>query len=382
MEKVARMRKIVVGAAMAAAVSASAQVPDLFDAFEMGGRSLGMGGGMYSNAADPSASYWNPANLSLIGEAQFELNFRNLPATETRLSGRVDDPERDTNARFGGSSITFGGIVLPIGTRGTLGVSYARGGFYHDREFGIQLDGGDGVNVDINDLLRVDNEFLTVAWGLPSRGRTNIGVGVVLARQHILSDTFRRIDDGQETTVIDDPPVSDDGFGVGGIVGFQFTPPNNPNVSFGISYRTPIRVNMDKLDAISNEIPGRLQAGFVWRRDGLRGGRDYLIGGVDGAWYFEANRNKPSGLKRDGHAAAGVGIEYNWAQSFGYVPIRLGFRAVQDAGDGFASRSAFTFGVGYRPFDANYWIDLNLAAVSGQSSPDLAISITSRIGKK
>jgi hypothetical protein len=376
------MRKIAVSITVAASVSAAAQVPDLFDAFEMGGRSLGMGGGMYSNAADPSASFWNPANLSLVGEGQFELNFRNLPTAETRLSGLFDDPDRDTNARFGGSSITFAGFVLPIGSRGTLGVSYARGGFLRERELGRQLDAGEGVSVDVNDLLRVDNEFLTVAWGLPSRGHTNIGVGIVLARQHILSDTFRRVDDGEEVTIIDDPAVSDDGFGIGGIIGFQFTPPSNPNVSFGLSYRTPIKVNLDRLDAISNEIPGRLQAGVVWRRDGLRGGRDYLIGGVDAAWYFEANRNKPGGLKRDGHASAGVGIEYNWAQSFGYVPIRLGFRAVQEAGEAFSSRSAFTFGVGYRPSGADYWIDVNFAAVSGQSSPDFAVSITSRIGKK
>ncbi|MER3412765.1 MAG: hypothetical protein C4341_00710 [Armatimonadota bacterium] len=360
---------------------AASQIPDLFDAFEMGGRSLGMGGGMYSNAADPSASYWNPANLSLIGEGQVELNFRNLPTSVTSLSGRLDDPDEHGSGSFGSYSIAFGGFALPIGGRGTLGLSYAKGGFFNDRRVGVRLE-GDGVSVDIDDVLRVTNEFLTIAWGLPSRGQTNIGVGVVIGRQHILSDTFRRIDDGQETTVIDDPAVTDEGIGIGGIVGVQFTPPSNPNVSFGISYRTPIKVNMDKLDAISDEIPGRLQAGVVWRRDGLRGGRDYLIGGVDGAWFFGANRGKPGGLRRDGHAAAGVGIEYNWAQSFGYVPIRLGFRVVQDAGEGFSSRSAFTFGLGYRPFEADYWLDLNIAAASGQSKPDVSLTMSSRIGRR
>lgn len=381
MENKARTRLALFLTLALAGSQAASQIPDLFDAFEMGGRSLGMGGGMYSNAADPSASYWNPANLSLIGEGQVELNFRNLPTSTTALSGRLDDPDEDGSGAFGSYSITFGGFALPIGQRGTLGFSYARGGFMNDRRAGQRLD-GDGVFVDINDVLRVTNEFFTVAWGLPTRGRTNIGVGLVIARQHILSDTFRRIDDGQETTVVDDPAVTDDGIGVGGIVGVQITPAGNPNVSFGISYRTPIQVNMDKLGAISDEIPGRLQAGIVWRRDGLRGGRDYLIGGVDGAWYFEANRGKSGGLKRDGHAAAGIGIEYNWAQSFGYVPVRLGFRVVQDAGDGFSSRSAFTFGIGYRPFEADYWLDLNLAAVSGQSSPDVSVSLTSRIGRR
>lgn len=381
MENKARMRLALIAPLVLVGAQAASQVPDLFDAFEMGGRSLGMGGGMYSNAADPSASYWNPANLSLIGEGQVELDFRNLPTSVTSLSGRLDDPEESGSGSFGSYSITFGGFALPIGTRGTLGVSYAKGGFFNERRVGTRLE-GDGIFVDIDDVLRVTNEFFTVAWGLPTRGQTNIGVGVVVARQHIMSDTFRRIDDGQETTIIDDPAVTDEGIGVGGIVGVQITPPGNPNVSIGISYRTPIQVDMDKLGAISDEIPGRLQAGIVWRRDGLRGGRDYLIGGVDGAWYFEANRGKPGGLKRDGHAAAGVGIEYNWAHGFGYLPVRIGFRVVQDAGEGFSSRSAFTFGVGYRPSEADYWLDLNIAAVSGQSSPDVSVSMTSRIGRK
>lgn len=381
MENKARTRLALFLTLALAGSQAASQIPDLFDAFEMGGRSLGMGGGMYSNAADPSASYWNPANLSLIGEGQVELNFRNLPTSSTALSGRLDDPDEDGSGAFGSYSITFGGFALPIGRRGTLGFSYARGGFVNDRRRGERLD-GDGVFVDIDDVLRVTNEFFTVAWGLPTRGRTNVGVGLVIARQHILSDTFRRIDDGQETTVVDDPAVTDEGIGVGGIIGVQITPAGNPNVSFGISYRTPVEVDMDKLGAISDEIPGRLQAGFVWRRDGLRGGRDYLIGGVDGTWYFEANRDKSGGLKRNGHAAAGIGIEYNWAQNFGYVPIRLGFRVVQDAGEGFSSRSAFTFGIGYRPFEADYWLDLNIAAVSGQSSPDVSVSMTSRIGRR
>ncbi|MER3466273.1 MAG: hypothetical protein C4340_03780, partial [Armatimonadota bacterium] len=62
--------------------------------------------------------------------------------------------------------------------------------------------------------------------------------------------------------------------------------------------------------------------------------------------------------------------------------IRLGFRVVQDAGEGFSSRSAFTFGLGYRPFEADYWLDLNIAAASGQSKPDVSLTMSSRIGRR
>lgn len=379
--KIARMRKLLLALAPVASIGASAQVPDLLDTFEMGGRSLGMGGALYSNAADPTASYWNPANLSLMGESQVAFSLRNLPDSNTTLTGRFDNPDASTDVGFGSNSVTFAGATFPI-RGGTLGVSYARGGYLHELRVGEELD-ADNSRIDVIDLLEVATDFFTVAYGIPRGSNMNLGFGVVVARQSVLSDVFRRINTGAEIIIEDPDAVSETGLGFGGIVGVQFTPPGRQNISVGASFRSPMKVSgLGTLDAITDEIPARLQGGVVWRNDGVgTRGQDFLLGGIDLAYHLPANRGKPAGLRRDGQFAGGVGFEYNWAFGGGYVPIRAGFRAHTDGGAGFSDRTAVTFGVGYRPSGEDYWIDLNFATGSGQSNPDLALTMGSYIGK-
>lgn len=353
-------------------------VADLFTAFEMGGRSLGMGGALYSNSTDVSSTYWNPAGLAGITESRFEFNFRNKPDGNSSLTGRYDDPERDTRMVFGGSSVSFGGFVIPL-RGGTLGISYALGGYTRDRGFGNNLTNPDdpGQTITKNELLRSNIDFFTIAYG-KGDGRVNYGAGIVVAHQAISS---RVLTTDQNNNVLEDVDVSGSGWGVGGIVGVQFMPRHQSNVQFGFSYRSEIRLHGlgDVRDYVS-AVPARLQGGVAWRVDNLRGGRDYLIGGVDAMYFFPANGGKI--LKRDGQISGGIGFEYNWAHNFGYLPVRLGFRISDAGGDNFSSRDVFTFGVGYRPRNDEFTVDLSFAAASGQSRPDFAVSITFPFGKQ
>src|SRR5205085_871492 len=150
--------------------------------------------------------------------------------------------------------------------------------------------------------------------------------------------------------------------------------------SFGASYRSQINVSgYNIFQSFSDSIPARLQAGFIFRKDGLRGGQDYLIGGVDAAYFFATNGGLV--LERKGHVSGGLGFEYNLSQAYGYIPIRLGVRSNQSGGTGFSQRNVVTFGLGFRPKDARFTLDLSGAAGSGQNRPDFALSLGYAFGK-
>jgi hypothetical protein len=377
MNKQAWMRSVAASTTLAIATVAVADVPDLFSALEMGGRALGMGGGIYSNSSDVSSTYWNPAGLGAIRSSFAEVNFRNKPNANSSLSGRYDDPERSSTMTFGGSSITFAGFVLPL-AGGTLGFSYATGGYTRDFGTGNNLTNPDnpGQTITKNELLRAQTDFFTIAFG-KNNGRVNFGGGLIFAQQSISN---RILSTDQNNTVLEDVDVSGRGWGIGGIIGVQFTPQDAGNVQFGLSFRSEIKLNgLDDVNSYASAIPARIQGGVAWRVDNLRGGRDYLIGGVDGMYFLPANSGKI--LKREGQISGGIGFEYNWGQSFGYVPVRIGFRITDKGGDNFGTRDVLTFGVGYRPTKEDFTIDLGFAAASGQSRPDVALSMSFALGK-
>ena len=352
---------------------AYAQIPDLLNAFEMGGRALGMGGALYSNATDATASYWNPAGLGFISQGTSEVTMRNRPTVNTSLTGRFDLPVREGEGAFGSNAITFAGIAVPMGS-GTLGFSYALGGYARERAFGDALTNPDvpGQIITTNEFFRVATEFFTIAWGRKSGTNTAFGIGLVTARQSLANRLLQR---DQNNVTLQDVDISEDATGFGGIIGFQFTP--SQNVSYGVSFRSPIQLSgYDDAMPYGEEIPGRLQGGVIWRVDGMRGGRDFLVGGVDIMYFLPANNGDI--LDRNGQLSAGVGFEYNWSQGFGYIPIRIGFRATDSAGERFSSHDAFTFGFGYRPKNEKFSFDIN---VSGQSSPDVAFTVGFAIGK-
>ncbi len=359
-----------------------AQIPDLMSFFEMGGRGAGMGGALYSNATDVSASYWNPAGLRWVRQASGEFNFRNRPTTDTRLTGTFINPDREGRVGYGSEAFTFAGIAYPM-KNGTLGFSFAVGGYA--REFArndgnlSSGDPGDPTFVDRQiELLRVVTEFYTLAWGT-ERGSLGLGIGLVAARQSVSERVLiRTIPGGTGDPIETSTDFSDSAVGFGGIVGIQYAPPE-ANYSVGISYRTEIDLDTEgAMSLYTDKVPARIQGGVVWRVDGLRGGEDYLIGGIDAAFFPKTNESRV--LSRDDQFTGGVGLEYNIAQPFGYIPVRFGYRGVEKAASGFSDRNVFTFGVGYRPHKEAYAIDLSFATGSGQRRPDVMLSMSFLIG--
>ncbi|HWP31493.1 MAG TPA: hypothetical protein VNK96_07210 [Fimbriimonadales bacterium] len=365
-----------------------AQMSDTMYSFEMGGRAYGMGGSIYSNSADASASYWNPACLGLVQTTLVEAVMRNRPISQTHLTGTIEDGLDGTGELgYGFQSLSFGGVAWPF-RGGTLGLSYAVGGYVRQNGFGEDTTSSSaGGPLTAQTLFRSMTEFFTVAYGRPMGQNSNIGVGVVVARQS-LSDKAHVFFTGDPDSIVLSGGFDDLGSGVGAIVGYQFTPPGRQNVSIGASYRSEI--NLSGIDSGSSHIdviPARLQGGLAFRVDGLRGGRDFLIGGVDVMYIFPGNDGKV--LENDGQFSAGIGLEYNWTQSFGYLPIRIGFRFIDKSikrqvalqEDPFIARQIVTFGIGYRPKNAPYSLELNLAAGNKQNTPDIALGLQFEVRK-
>jgi hypothetical protein len=378
----ARTRWIAGSMMMMAAAGAVAQIPDVLNSFEMGGRPMGMGGSIYSNITDTSASYWNPAGLGHISTSMAEINYRNRPSNTTTLTGSFSNPDEATDPQFGRNQISFVGAAIPMG-RGTLGISYAVGGYAREFRTGDDLVVDPGpkeiITANVDTLDNIIDEFITLAYGFKRGDAMSLGVGLIIARETIYSAS--RIDlflNGNPIPGPDPTDTKEDATGIGAIVGAQFA--RGANSSFGISLRSPIKLSgFDDLSSFSDSIPARLQAGFLYRKDGLRGGKDYLIGGIDAAYFFKANEGKA--FERKGHVSGGIGFEYNLSQRWGWVPLRLGVHATTGGGPGFKQRTVVTFGLGYRPNAGNLWLDLAAATGSGQNRPDFAISLGSKLGK-
>jgi hypothetical protein len=265
--------------------------------------------------------------------------------------------------------------------RGTLGISYAVGG--HARELrhgeGLVVDPGENITANIDTLDAITQEFITLAYGFKRGDAMSLGLGLIVARETIMSAS--RIELFQNGSPIPSPEPTDtqeDASGIGAIIGAQVT--SGPNTSYGISFRSPIKLRgYDELSSYSDEIPARVQGGMLFRKDGIRGGKDFLIAGVDAAYFFKANSGKA--FERKGHVSGGVGVENNLSQRFGWIPIRLGVHATSGGGPGFKQRTVFTFGAGYRPNAGNFWFDFAAATGSGQNRPDFAVSLGTKLGR-
>ncbi len=113
------------------------------------------------------------------------------------------------------------------------------------------------------------------------------------------------------------------------------------------------------------------------RRDGFRGSKDYMILGLEVQHFFDAGDSQF--IDRDPQTVLGLGTEYNYAFGTGRIPIRLGFNFVPAGGTAFGRRNTFTFGLGYRPNNSTWGIDLNWARPQGGGS-DFSVGLSYQFG--
>jgi len=340
-----------------------AQIPDLLNAFDAGSRSLGAGGSMGVTGADTLSAINNPAGLGYIRGRNLGLAYRNLPRSETRLQGNIADPIKDTQGFRGGSAITHLGYTMPFsavkkGADGTLGFSYSLGGFVDDTRFGTGLQSPPFTVNNYVEQIKAKTEFFALSLGrTTSDQNTSWGYGLVFANQLV---TNRATGTLSNNTPYANTNNSETGFGVGLVAGVQIIDKKRPNVSYGLSVRTPIDLGGNEATAaIYDRIPGLISGGVTFRRDGVGGGNDFIVYAAQ-LNYFFGGKSSPL-LDRNTVATFGLGAEYNLVKGSGTFPIRLGYIGIPSGGDGFGDRSAFTLGFGYRPNNAPYSFDINYA---------------------
>jgi len=355
----------------------NAQIPDLVNALDAGGRAMGIGGGTYVTDGNTLSSAYNPAGLAYLTTPTFGVSFRNLPTSETLISGNFQDPEFSSDPSLGKFALTHVGYAFPA-LGGTVGVAYTVAGFIRDTTVGDNLPNGGLTVRNYSETTRAQTDLFTLSYGR-KMGTMNWGAGVVIASQYVAGTENYLLFNGGAQVGANSSSASGNSTGVGVILGLQGAPSENPNTSWGISVRTPIDLtNNSETSSYYDRIPGRVSVGFATRANGGNGA-DFLVYGAQADYYFGGQENKV--IPRKNHLAFGGGIEYNMHRFNGRIPIRLGFSAIPSGGDGFQARNAFTFGLGYRPNNSPLTIDLNIAKPTGKGPFDMAFGVTYRTSK-
>lgn len=368
----------VAGTALATG-SAYAQVPDMLNALDAGGRSMGLGGSQYATSADTFSTIKNPAGLAYVQRATVGFAATTLPTNRTVVTGSLTDKVLNTRSRSGDYTLSHIALAYPLGQgdsgRGTIGIGYTLGGWFHDTQRGANLAGGVSQYFDFT---RVRTGFATLSYGATT-GNENLafGVGLVVATQDIKNDQIIRFTDNQV------PPAEADstgsGTGLGAVVGLLYTPAGQPNSSFGISVRTPISIDSNsQAIRLYDRIPGVVSGAVAYRRDGVGRANDFIVFGAQLDYYFGGRAGER--LDRDAFAAGGLGFEYHYSLGSATIPVRVGYRWAPAGGNGFDDRNGLTYGLGYRPGNRDWSIDINWAQAD-RGGVDTAIYLTYRFGR-
>ncbi|MBS1723051.1 MAG: hypothetical protein JSS66_08890 [Armatimonadetes bacterium] len=375
----ARKRLVISAGVVMASAFASAQVPDLMNALDAGGRAMGIGGSTQATDSNTLSTYYNPAGLGYISDTTFSFAARNLPQSDNTISGNFASPDFSTSRESGPRRITHVGFATPM-RGGVLGLSYTMGGYMKDFRSGQNLTDGGVIIQNYLETFGAQTDFFTLAWG-KQMGQTNWGFGVVVANQYI-SDvgSYEMFDSENQfigTTRIDN---SGNTYGVGGIVGVQFSPSRDGKSQVGISVRTPISLsNNTSTSPYLNKVPGRASIGLASRTDPLRGGKDFIVYGAQLDYFFGSDKNGI--FNRKDTLSGGIGFEYNYHRGNARIPIRAGYAFIPKGGDMFIERNTFTFGLGYRPDNSNLAVDVNFGLPSGGGTYDMGLSLTYKVGK-
>jgi hypothetical protein len=352
-----------------------AQVPDLLNAFDAGGRALGTGGAGSVTDSDTFSILNNPAALAFVHGSTFGVSFRNLPDSRTIASGNFTDRTLRTDPGSGRISVSHVGYAAPF-RNGTIGISYTIGGFVQDTLIGNNLTNGALTVRNLTETTKSKTDFFTIGYGRSS-GSTNVGVALVFANQYLSASQRYVLFDGSNNQVgTVDSSATGNNFGVGLVVGLQSIPSSQDNLMWGFSVRTPISLGGEAdTKAYYDRIPGKASLGVAGRRSAGRGdSQDFLTWAAQADYFFGGNSNGV--LEREDTFSFGAGLEYNFHRFNARIPVRLGFMSRPGQGRGFGDRDALTFGLGYRPNASDYSIDLNFARPSSGGALDIALGVT------
>lgn len=349
------------------------------NALDAGGRAMGIGGATQATDSNTLSSYYNPAGLAYITGATVSVAFRNLPQSDSILTGKFKTPEFSTTKEVGARRLTHAGYATPI-KGGVLGISYTVGGYLKDFRAANSLNDGATNVTSYAETFTSQSDFFTIAFGKRS-GDSNYGFGLIIANQYF-SDVGRYDIRDIANNLVGQVAIDNSGnaTGIGAIVGAQFPTSKDGNSVVGVSVRSPISLNNNSsVKNYINKIPGRASIGLATRSNPLRNGKDFLVYGAQLDYFFGADKNGQ--LQRKDVLGGGVGFEYNMHRWNARIPVRAGFAFIPKGGENFTNRNTFTFGVGYRPENSNLAMDLNFGMPTGGGAYDMGLSLTYKVGK-
>lgn len=366
----------IVAASLVAPAPALAQVPDLLNALDTGGRAMGVGGASRVTDAGTQSALDNPAGLAFVTSPTSSLILRNLPSSNVVASGNFADRDTQTRANSGRFGLSHVGYATPF-RGGTLGVSYTVGGFINNLTTGDNLRSGATTIRNLREETRAQTDFFTISYGRQNRG-TNFGLGLVVANQYTKFDQrYLIFDGGNQQVGQNDVRVADNSLGLGLVLGVQANADETGGLVWGASLRTPIDLsgNADTR-AVYDRIPGKLSLGAAGRLDQQFRNDDFLVWAANVDYFFGGQEDKI--ISRRNTLGFGLGLEYSYHQGSTRFPVRLGYSFVPAGGDGFSDRHAITFGLGFRPANQPFSFDLSLARPQRGTKLDLALGFNYR----
>lgn len=369
----ARMRGALAVAAAFGPLAAFAQAPEILSALDAGSRALGMGGSTGATDVTPHAALSNPAGLGYITAPTVSLSVRSLPSSESTLSGSLANPSYNTERRYGRVAFSHLGYATPLG-RGTFGVSYSIGGYQlEDAAAGVlTLPNGQRAG-NYRGFTKAQTDLFTLAYG-QANDKSSFGFGVVVANQHLNDRETYGVFTGNNQTGAVNRQALGTAQGIGLIAGWQAAAGDNGMI--GASIRTPISLKGD--DEVTNlygKIPGKASLGYAGKR--LIRAQDYLTYALQLDYHFGGE--KSGKFAREDKLGYGLGLEYNFITGGARFPLRLGWQRLEALGMGFSNREGFSYGLGWRPENGRFGLDLNFFKDNSGGPADAALGITYRI---
>jgi hypothetical protein len=267
-------------------------------------------------------------------------------------------------------------------SKGTVALGLTLGGYLHDRRTSNNLPSGALTVRDYDELLKSRTDFVTLSFGKTNTAQNfNWGVGLVYARNGILNTRRGNLyDSGNNIVGNVDSDVDETGTGFGLVAGIQYVPKGQPNTMVGLSVRNEINLSGNPgTSDLYDRIPARISLGFATRREGMRGGRDFLVFGGEAQHSFSGGPS-PFGGTRDAQTTIGLGVEYSYNAEWGHVPVRVGYNWIPSAGSHFGDRNSLVYGIGFRPNGSNIAFDVNWGdpEVGGR---DFSVSVSYKVKK-
>lgn len=371
----ARMRGALIAAAAATPLAVCAQAPDILSALDAGSRALGMGGSTSVTDITPHSALSNPAGLGYVTSPTLTLSFRNLPSSESALSGGLADPAYDTERRYGRTAFSHLGYALPL-KKGTLGLSYSVGGYeLEEARGGVLAMTGSQVAVDYVSFTKAQTDFFTLAYG-EAKPSGSYGIGVVVANQHLNNRESYSVYNGIVFNGAVNKQALGTAQGIGLVAGWQA--PAGQNGMVGASVRTPISLKgSDEVTDLYGRIPGRASLGYAGKKPMKFGEGDYLTYGLQLDYHFGGQKSGP--YAREDKLGFGLGLEYSFVKTGSRWPIRVGWQRLESMGKGYSGREGISYGLGWRPENSRLGLDLNFYKDRSGGPTDASLGITYRL---